>query len=244
MVLGTFEGNGKKIALVTGANRGIGFETCSQLAQQGYHVLLSARDETKGKEAVQKLQALGLEVEFLSMDVASDPSVEDAAVWVEKKFGKLDALVNNAGVFLDAGNDAASFLKADFEKIRASFEINTMGPLRTTRCFANLLEKSGQGRVVNVSSGMGQLAEMNGGCVGYRLSKTALNAVTRLTQDELKSKKIKVNSVCPGWVKTDMGGAGADREVSRGAETLVWLATLTAEGPEGGFFRDKKQIPW
>lgn len=235
---------GKKIALVTGANKGIGFEAARQLATQGYKVLLGARDAAKGKRAAEELAGKGLDAEFVEIDVANDDSVARAAREVEGRYGALHALVNNAGVFLDEGRDARAFRDAPLETVRATFETNTLGPLRVTRAFAPLLERSNGGRVVNVSSGMGQLSEMNGGSVAYRLSKTALNALTRITHDELSPKGIKVNSACPGWVRTDMGGMQAPRDVSQGADTLVWLATLPEDGPSGGFFRDRKPIAW
>lgn len=231
-----------KIAVVTGANKGLGLETVGQLVQKGYKVFLSSRDARRGEEAARAFSAEGFEVIPLVLDVSNDASVEKAAAEVEKVTGKVHALVNCAGVFLDT--DTASFLNADLETIRATLETNTYGPMRTMRAFLPLLLKSGEGRIVNVSSGMGQLSDMNGGSVGYRLSKTSLNALTRIVSDEFRSKGLLVNSVCPGWVRTDMGGTNAERDVKEGASGIVWAATLPHGGPSGGFFRDGKPIVW
>lgn len=236
----------QKIAVVTGANRGLGYETCKQLAQQGYQVILTSRDAAKGQDATERLKAEGLDAVYHQLDVTDLDSIRQLAQFIEKEFGCLDVLVNNAGVLLDVNNASdmaeASALQADIGTVRKTFETNTLGPLMLAQALALLMK--GAGRIVNVSSGMGQLAEMDGGWPGYRLSKTALNAVTRILASELAGARIKVNSVCPGWVKTDMGGANAERPVEKGAETIVWLATLPEDGPSGGFFRDMRPIPW
>ena len=232
-----------KIAVVTGANRGLGLETCRQLAQRGLRVILTSRDPDKGKAAQESLREQGLEVQAHPLDVTDAQQIQRLAGFVSDEYGRLDVLVNNAGVFRDPyqppGN---SVLEADIEIVRASLETNLYGPLRVSQALIPLMQ--GEGRVVNVSSGMGQLAEMNGCCPGYRFSKTALNALTRILADELKETRIKVNSVCPGWVRTDMGGSEADRSVTEGTDTIVWLATLPDDGPSGGFFRDRQPIPW
>ena len=162
------------------------------------------------------------------------------------KYSRLDVLVNNAGVFLDPmppeDPSASSVFRADIATVRYSMETNAYGPLRLCQALIPLMR--GRGRVVNVSSGMGQLSEMNGCCPGYRFSKAAINVLTRILADELRDTRIKVNSVCPGWVRTEMGGPNADRSVEEGADTIVWLATLPDDGPSGGFFRDRKPIPW
>jgi NAD(P)-dependent dehydrogenase (short-subunit alcohol dehydrogenase family) len=233
----------RKVAVVTGGNKGLGLETCRQLATRGYRVFLCARDAGKGTEAAAALAAKGLSVEPVVLDVTSDDSVAKAAATIAKSAGRVDALVNCAGIFLDWGGES-SLQAANFEKIRASLETNTYGALRTLKAFATLMEKAAEPRVVNVSSGMGQLSEMNGGSVGYRLSKTALNALTRIAHDEWHARGACVNSVCPGWVKTDMGGASATRNVDEGAAGIVWAATLPKGGPSGGFFRDGKAIAW
>ena len=180
------------------------------------------------------------------MDVTDIASILQLSQHVNNKYPKLDVLVNNAGILLDPpdGCDWSSHdaLNTNAEIIRQSFETNTLGPLLLSRALIPFMH--GSGRIVNVSSGMGQLNGMNSGWEGYRLSKTALNAVTCILADELKDTDIKVNSVCPGWVRTDMGGPGADRTVAKGVETTVWLATLDDAGPSGGFFRDKQAIEW
>lgn len=236
----------KKIAVVTGANRGLGLETSRQLAQSGLTVIMTSRDPVKGEKATDELHKQGLDVTFRPLDVTDARSIRQLAEFIANEYGRVDVLVNNAGVFLDPVGDsdasASTVFRADIETLRATMETNLYGPLRLCQALIPLME--GSGRVVNVSSGMGQLSEMNGGCPGYRLSKTALNALTRILADELQNTRIKVNSVCPGWVRTDMGGAHATRSVEEGVETIVWLATLGDDGPSGGFFRDRKAIPW
>lgn len=237
---------GNKLAVVTGANRGMGLETAWQLAKNGYRVILTSRDSEKGMAATDRLKAEGLDVAYHQLDVDDLESIQSLARDIREQHGKVDVLVNNAGVLLDvvANQDESgvSVFNADPDIILQTFRTNTLGPLLLAQALVPLMGK--QGRIVNVSSGMGQLSDMNGGYPAYRLSKTALNAVTRILADELKETDIKVNSVCPGWVRTDMGGANADRTVEKGVETTVWLACLPADGPSGGFFRDKKSIPW
>lgn len=228
------------VALVTGANRGIGLEISRQLADRDYEVVLTARDEAKAQAAAERLWEEGLDtVHPRVVDVASDGSVQRLRERVEQDFGSLDVLVNNAGVGLDFD---ASVLAPDFELIRRTMESNTYGALRMAAAFVPLLRRTRSGRIVNVSSGMGGLAEMGGGSPGYRLSKAALNAVTRMLSAELAGSGILVNSACPGFVATDMGGPNAPRSVAEGADTPVWLATLPDDGPTGGFFRDRQPI--
>lgn len=235
-----------KIAVVTGANRGLGLETCRQLARLGLTVILTSRDPAKGEAAAASLRDTGSDVRFHPLDVTDARSIQRLAQYVETGFGRLDVLVNNAGVFLDPLDSpdpgAASVLRADLDTVRRSMETNLYGPLLLCQALVPLMQ--GRGRIVNLSSGMGQLSDMNGCCPGYRFSKTALNALTRSLADELKHTGIKINSVCPGWVRTDMGGPHAERPVEQGADTIVWLATLPEDGPSGGFFRDRKAIPW
>jgi NAD(P)-dependent dehydrogenase (short-subunit alcohol dehydrogenase family) len=234
------------LAVISGASRGLGFETCRQLGRRGYRVLLTARDHIKGKAAATTLRDEGLDVGFFPLDVTDIDSVRALAGHLEREFGRLDVLVNNAGVFLDPmppeDPSASSVFRADIATVRYSMETNAYGPLRLCQALIPLMR--GHGRVVNVSSGMGQLAEMNGCCPGYRFSKAALNVLTRILADELRDTRIKVNSVCPGWVRTEMGGPNAERSVEEGADTIVWLATLPDDGPSGGFFRDRHPIPW
>lgn len=231
----------KKVAVVTGANRGIGFETCRQLAKKGIEVILTSRDEAKGKAAAEKLQAEGLDVSSYSLDVTDADSVQRLAQFIKNEFGQLDILVNNAGVLLDSSD---SVLDTKIETLRETMDTNLSGPLLLSQALITLMKEHNYGRVVNVSSGAGQLSDMTSGYPSYRISKTALNALTRILANELKGTNILVNSVCPGWVKTDMGGANAPRTPEQGADTIVWLATLPDNVPTSGFFRDRQLIPW
>ncbi len=234
------------VAVVTGANRGLGLETSRQLARRDISVVLTSRARDRGEAAAAQLRAEGLDVRFQLLDVTDAAAVDALSAFLLMEFGRLDILVNNAGVFGDPYDPAdpgpASIFNADLNTIRRTLETNTFGALRVAQALIPLMNE--RGNVVNVSSGMGQLSDMNGCCPGYRLSKTALNAVTRILADELKHTGIRVNSVCPGWVKTDMGGAGAERSVQEGAAGIVWAACLPDDGPSGGFFRDGKPIPW
>ncbi len=230
----------KRVAVVTGANRGIGFETCRQLAKKGIQVILTSRDEPNGKAAVEKLQAEGLDVSYHPLDVTDSDSVQRLAEFIKSEFGQLDILVNNAGVSLDSSD---SVLNTKIDTLRKTMDTNLYGPLLLCQALIPLM-KHNYGRVVNVSSGAGQLSDMTSGYPSYRISKTALNALTRILANELKGTNILVNSVCPGWVKTDMGGANAPRTPEQGADTIVWLATLPDNGPTSGFFRDRQPIPW
>lgn len=228
-----------KIILVTGANRGIGKEAVRQLAHAGHKTILVGRNSEAVKTAVAELAAEKITTDSFVADVQDAAAVAKLTAYITEKYGKLDVLVNNAGVYLDGKKPE----NTNAQTILETFEINTLGPFQMTEAFAPLLKKSGDGRVINLSSGMGGLSEMNGGSPGYRISKTALNAVTRIFAHDLAPDHISVNSVCPGWVKTDMGGAGATRGVDKGAETIVWLATAD-KVPTGKFLRDKKEIPW
>ena len=234
------------VAVVTGANRGLGLETSRQLAARGISVVLTSRSPERGQAAAGQLRSEGLDVRFHVLDVTDAAAVHALSTFLTSEFGRLDILVNNAGIFSDPYNpdDAAqaSIFNANLDTIRQALETNTYGALRLVQALIPLM--NGRGNVVNVSSGMGQLSDMNGCCPGYRLSKTALNAVTRIFADELRDSAIKINSVCPGWVRTDMGGAAAERSVQEGAAGIVWAACLSADGPSGGFFRDGKPIPW
>ncbi len=235
-----------QVAVVTGANRGLGFETCRKLAQRGIKVILTSRSHEKGQVAVTQLRQEGLDVGLHSLDVTDMSAAAALADYIGKEFGRLDILVNNAGVFFDPYDPTdpqpASIFNADIDTVRQTLEVNTYGALRLAQSLIPLM--NGQGRVVNVSSGMGQLSDMNGCCPAYRLSKTALNAITRILADELKNTGIKINSVCPGWVRTDMGGADAELSVAEGAAGIVWAACLPDDGPSGGFFRHGQPIPW
>jgi NAD(P)-dependent dehydrogenase (short-subunit alcohol dehydrogenase family) len=230
------------VALVTGANRGIGREVARQLAERGYAVLLGARDAVKGEAAAAEIAASGVSgsVTPLELDVSSPASIERAAERIAANPGKLDVLVNNAGVGLDFG---VSGVDPDFEKIQATLETNFFGAYRLAIALLALLRRSEHPRIVNVSSGMGGVAEMGGWSPGYRVSKASMNAMTRILSAELAGEGFKVNSACPGFVATDMGSPmGAQKPVEEGAAGVVWLATLVDDGPTGGFFRDGRPV--
>ena len=231
----------KKIAVVTGANRGLGFEACRQLAKKGYTVVLTSRDSKKGEAAAGRLRDEKLDVHFHQLDVTKTDSIKNFKEYVAKEFGRCDVLVNNAGILPDRGGSA---LDTPTDLLRTTLETNLFGPYQMIQAFAPLMVKNNYGRIVNVSSGMGQLSEMGGNYPGYRTSKTALNALTRIFSEELADKDILVNSICPGWVKTDMGGAGAELEITEGVDTIVWAATLPKGSPTGSFFREREKIDW
>ena len=228
----------QKIAIVTGGNRGIGFEICRQLARMGIKVILTARDESKGKDAVRKLQYEGLDVVFYSLDITDEQSIKRLAGWVERTFNRIDILINNAAINID---EDCTALKADINKIKETMETNVYGPLRLCQALVPIMRKNNFGRIVNVSSGAGALNEMTTGSPGYRISKTALNVITKLLGNELVATNITVNSLCPGRIRTDMNPNG-ERSVEQGADTAIWLADENLE--TGKFFRDRKEIPW
>ncbi len=230
-----------KIVLVSGAKKGLGFEISKQLARPGATVIMTDRDEPNSKKAVETLKNKGLDVVFFPMDITDLGSIRRAREFVEKEFGRLDVLINNAGIFID---DKISGLEVDAETVLKTFKTNTLGHLLVSQSFIPLMKKNRYGRIVNMSSGLGTLDEMGGGYPSYRISKTALNAVTRILAAETKGTGILINSMCPGWCRTDMGGLLADRSPEKGAETAVYLATLPDNGPTGSYFRDKKQIRW
>ncbi len=239
----------KKVALVTGANRGIGFEAARQLARSGFEVILTSRDVRKGEAAAARLRDEKLDVVFHPLDVTSEESVRTAVAFTRERFGRLDVLVNNAGVLLDSGWDDGdpakiSAFNARLDTLRNTLEVNTLGAFRMIQECVPLMVKNGYGRVINVSSGMGQLSEMSSGYPGYRISKAALNAVTRIFASELRGSNILVNSVSPGWVRTDMGGEEADRSPEEGVRGILHLAQLPDGGPTGKFFRDQDVLDW
>ncbi len=238
----------KPVAVVTGANRGLGLETARQLAQRDLRVILTSRNPGKGGMALEKLLAEGLDVLFQPLDVVSESSVADLGAFIHSHCGRVDILVNNAGVFLDRhgteDTGVASVFATSLDTLTATLKTNLYGPLLLVQELAPLMKQQRYGRIVNVSSGMGQLSEMEGRSPAYRISKTALNALTRILAAETQGYNILVNSVCPGWVRTDIGGPNAERSVEQGASGIVWAAMLPDDGPNGGFFRDGQPIPW
>lgn len=234
-----------RIALVTGANRGIGFEVVRQLAKAGLMPVLAARNVAKGNAAAAKLAAQGVIVPAVALDVTDDASVAAAVHEVERAHGPIDILVNNAGILIDElGGFSASVFDVKTDILRRTFETNVEGPLRMMQAVLPGMRARGYGRVVNLSSMAGQMQGMGAGYPAYRMSKSALNALTRIVADEVGKGDVKINAMCPGWVRTDMGGPEATRSVEQGADTAVWLATLPSNGPTGGFFQDRRAIAW
>ena len=227
-----------KIALVTGANRGIGFAVAKTLLEKGFTVILTARSESSGQGALNKLGHQH-NLHFHKLDVSDQASVDQIKLFVEKEFVRVDVLINNAGINYDTWQQAEN---TNLDTVQETLDTNLLGPWRMTNAFIPMMKRAGYGRIVNVSSGSGALAGMSGGTPAYGVSKAALNALTIKLGAELRSTGILVNAVCPGWVRTDMGGASASRSPEKGAETIVWAAELPAGGPTGKFFRDKKEI--
>ncbi len=227
-----------KVALVTGANRGLGLETCRQLEGLGLRVILTSRDPDNGRDVTARL---GPNVAFYPLDVADPEQIERVRQFVLAEYAHLDVLVNNAGVYLDKGTNT---LPVPEKVFRETLDINLFGAFRMCQAFIPMMKEHDYGRVVNLSSHLGALADMKGRNASYRISKAGLNALTRILADEVRDYNIKVNSAHPGWVRTDMGGSQAPRSIEEGADTIVWLATLPDDGPTGGFFHDRKPIPW
>lgn len=231
-----------KIALITGGNRGMGLEAGRQLASQGHTVILTSRDPDKGARAVSQLAAEGLKSAQVQLDVRDGASIKSAIDEVIQNFGRIDILINNAGIL---GERSASILDVTPDIISNTLATNLLGPILLMQQVVPHMRQNGYGRIVNVSSMMGQIGFLADSNADYRLSKTALNAATILLHKALPHEaNIKVNAASPGWVRTDMGGAGAARSVEDGADTAVWLATLPDDGPSGGFFHDRKLIDW
>ena len=226
----------QKTILVTGGNRGIGLEICRQLAALDHKVIMGTRSKEKG---LAQARTINIDVDVQVLDVTNQEQIESLAGYIREKYGKLDVLINNAGI----GVGSNGVINADLTEVKEIMETNFYGPWRLTQKMLPLLEKSTAGRIINISSGMGALADLTGSYAGYRMSKSALNALTILIANELKSSSIKVNAMCPGWVKTEMGGPEAPRDVAQGADTAVWLSL--AEPIESGlFYRDRKVISW
>jgi NAD(P)-dependent dehydrogenase (short-subunit alcohol dehydrogenase family) len=227
-----------RVALVSGGNRGIGLEVCRQLSEQGVTVVIGSRDEERGRAAAE-----GLEGNVLphQLDVSDAGSVDRMGAFLEDRFGRLDVLVNNAAISNDDGQNGVD---ADLDRVKEALEANLFGAWRLCKVSIPLMQRNGYGRIVNVSTGLAALEDMGGGSPGYRVSKTALNVLTRILASELRGSGILVNAVNPGWVQTEMGGSGATRSVEEGAEALVWAATLPNSGPTSGFFRDRSPVAW
>jgi NAD(P)-dependent dehydrogenase (short-subunit alcohol dehydrogenase family) len=242
----------KTIALVTGANKGIGFETARQLAQQGVHVLLGARNEEKGQAAVKSLQDQQLSADFLLLDVTKEESVKFAAQTVTKQHGKLDILINNAGISPEYTQGIFAWEQLSLDLLMQIYQTNVFGAFLTIREFLPLLRKASAGRIVNVSSSVGSLTEQSNpespyyaiNILGYSSSKTALNGLTVQLAKQLLDTPIKVNSVCPGWVQTDMGSDAAPRTITEGVRIILQLATLVEDVPNGAFLNEDGIIPW
>ncbi len=228
-----------KVALVTGSNRGIGFAVAKGLLKKGISVILTSRRESDGKEAVAKLSHEN--VCYHPLDVTSHESVDELATFVETEFGRLDILINNAGINYDTWQHVAN---ADLTNVQETMDTNLMGPWRMTQAFLPLMQRNNFGRIVNVSSGAGEWSALTGGTPGYSISKVALNAMTISFARHVKGTNILVNAVCPGWVRTQMGGSSAPKSPEEGAETIVWAALFPDDGPTGKFFRDKREIQW
>lgn len=242
-----------KVALITGANKGLGFGIAKKLGKKGITVLIAARNVEKGKKAVDKLQFEDINADFIKLDVSDYTSIESAYNAIAERYGKLDILVNNAGINLEfaAGLPVPSQVSLDI--LKQTFEINYFGVVAVTQAMLSLVHKSDAGRIVNISSDMASLALHQDSNfkfydykqLAYDSSKTAVNAFTVHLAHELKDTNIKVNSAHPGWVKTDMGTDAGELTIEEGAETPVWLATLPEEGVTGGYFDENQQpMPW
>jgi NAD(P)-dependent dehydrogenase (short-subunit alcohol dehydrogenase family) len=230
-----------RVALVTGASRGIGLAIVKELARRGLTIILTARDEKKGRDACCCARREGLDAVFHELDVREAGSIRDAVGFAERRFGRLDVLVNNAAISTDPHETA---LGVDAGEFRKTFETNLMGPLQLCQAAVPLMKTNGYGRIVNVSSARGAFHALTRDNAAYRVSKAALNALTCILADELNTSNVLVNAVAPGWVRTHMGGIRAPRSVEQGADTAVWLATLPDDGPRGGFFKDREEQPW
>ena len=233
--------NAERIALITGSNRGIGLEAARQLARRGFHAIITSRDEAKGERAAESIRQDGGKVTFLPLDVSSSERIGNAAGRFGTIADRLDVLINNAGVYPDAG---VTVLTVPRDRLAQTLQTNTFGPLEVTQAFLPHLRKSDGARVINVSSGYGQLEGLSADEPSYCFSKLALNGLTIMLGRALRADHIAVNSMCPGWVRTDMGGPGATLSVEQGADTAVWLADDAPHNLTGKFFRNRREISW
>jgi NAD(P)-dependent dehydrogenase (short-subunit alcohol dehydrogenase family) len=227
-----------QIALVTGANRGLGKETARQLAEKGFKVILTSRSEA-GRTVADEFRAAGYDVDFHQLDVANGQSIAELTDYLAENYDHLDVLINNAGIHYDTFQNT---LNADFSIVEEALRVNTIGPWRVSKALMPLLKKSPSGRIVNVSSSSGSFADSWPGTPAYSISKCALNMLTLKMAADLEGTTVKINSVGPGWVRTAMGGADAPRDVSEGAASIIWAALIPDDGPSGGFFRDGEPV--
>jgi NAD(P)-dependent dehydrogenase (short-subunit alcohol dehydrogenase family) len=239
----------RRVALVTGANRGIGFAIAGRLAHAGLTVIMGCRNESRGNAACERLSGQGLDAHFTLLDVTDATTVQSAVARTADRFGRLDVLVNNAGIMIDSHT---GILELDTALLQNTLETNAYGPLLLSQACIPVMRRHAYGRIVNLSSTLGSLTDTVNpdsslaevGSPAYRMSKTLLNAITALLARELRGSNILVNSVCPGWVRTDLGGPRAPLSPDQAAATPFWLATLPDDGPTGGFFREHQPIPW
>ena len=236
----TVDLNGR-VAVVTGGNRGIGFEVCRSLAREGAKVVLGVRDEAAGEKAAETLRALGVDVVSKELDVTDQADVDVLAAWLEAEHGRLDVLINNAAIFPSRRNA----IEVPLSEVQETLQVNLFGSWRMTQALMPLMRRNGWGRIVNVSSDSASLERMSvATSVSYRVSKTALNAFTRTLAVLLRGEGILVNAVCPGWVHTEMGGAEAPRTPAEGAASVMWAVQIDDDGPSGGYLQDGKPLPW
>jgi NAD(P)-dependent dehydrogenase (short-subunit alcohol dehydrogenase family) len=230
-----------RTALVTGANRGIGLETARELARRGFHVVIASRDEASGCQATKEIEPVGGSASYLSLDVSNSQSIREAASRFASISDRLDVLVNNAGIYPDEGVTISTVPR---HLVVQAFQTNTFGALEVAQALLPYLRHAKSSRIINVSSGYGQVDGMSADAPSYCLSKLALNGVTIMLAEALRADGIAVNSMCPGWVRTDMGGASATRSVEEGADTVVWLADEASHKVTGKIFRDRQELPW
>lgn len=230
----------KKIAVVTGANRGMGKAVSEKLATLNYHVIMVGRHEKEINEAALFLSDKKLSVEAFVADLENEKDIQKLVKYISDKYGALDVLINNAGIYVEEGD----IFSAKDSVMQSTFEINTMAPYRLMKGLIPLMQEHGYGRVVNVSSGLGSFHGSSSNCPAYCVSKVSLNMLTKLFASEVNGTHVKVNAICPGWVRTDMGGPNATRSIEEGISGMIWAATLDETGPNGGFFRDGHPIDW